>query len=135
MIPASKDGLRHRDGKPQPDAARQSIFRSDPTDFPESQRPVPVNIGRHVAYAANYHNVLATASGDNAHIHPSEPNYLWSEAGFNFNIFDDADPFVPQGGPTVNQVNEQENQLHLVRLLTRVAPPRRHLGLYPRAAA
>jgi len=35
---------------------------------------------RQVAYAATYHNVLATASGDNPHIHPSEPNYIWSEA-------------------------------------------------------
>jgi hypothetical protein len=76
-----------------------------------------VKISRQVAYAANYHNVLATAGGNNPHIHPSEPNYIWSEAGTNFNIFNDADPFVPQGGPNVNQPNNQENQLHLVRLL------------------
>jgi phosphatidylinositol-3-phosphatase len=76
-----------------------------------------VNISRQVAYATNYHNVLATAGGNNPHIHPSEPNYIWAEAGTNFNIFNDADPFVPQGGPTVNQPNNQENQLHLVRLL------------------
>ncbi len=77
-----------------------------------------VKISQQVAYAANYRNVLATASGNNPHIHPSEPNYIWAEAGFNFNIFNDADPFVPQGGPTVNQVNNLDNQLHLVRLLT-----------------
>ena len=77
-----------------------------------------VSISRQVAYAANYRNVLATSSGNNPHIHPSEPNYLWAEAGFNFNIFNDADPFVPQGGPTVNQVNNLDNQLHLARLLT-----------------
>jgi hypothetical protein len=77
-----------------------------------------VNISRQVAYAANYRNVLATSGGNNPHIHPSEPNYLWAEAGFNFNIFDDADPFVPQGGVTVNQVNNLDNQLHLARLLT-----------------
>jgi hypothetical protein len=77
-----------------------------------------VNISRQTAYAANYRSVLATASGNNPHIHPSEPNYLWAEAGFNFNVFNDADPFVPQGGVTVNQVNSQDNQLHLVRLLT-----------------
>src|SRR5262249_44422529 len=34
-----------------------------------------VNISKQVAYATNYHNVLATASGNNPHIHPSEPNY------------------------------------------------------------
>jgi hypothetical protein len=79
---------------------------------------VQVNISRQAAYATNYRNVLATSGGNNAHIHPSEPNYIWAEAGFNFNIFDDADPFAPQGGPTVNQVNALDNQLHLARLLT-----------------
>ena len=52
-----------------------------------------VNISESVAYAANYHNVLATASGNNPHIHPSEPNYLWAEAGSNFGILNDNDPF------------------------------------------
>jgi hypothetical protein len=77
----------------------------------------PVNISRQTAYAANYHHVLATASGNNPHIHPSEPNYFWAEAGTNYNIFDDGDPFAPEGG-TQNFVNNQDNQLHLVRLLT-----------------
>src|SRR5690349_10462157 len=27
-------------------------------------------------------------------LHPSEPNYLWLEAGTNFGIFDDSDPAV-----------------------------------------
>jgi hypothetical protein len=77
-----------------------------------------VNISKQVAYAANYRNVLATQSGNNPHIHPSEPNYIWAEAGFNFNIFNDADPFSPEGGITENFVNSLDNQLHLVRLLT-----------------
>jgi phosphatidylinositol-3-phosphatase len=76
-----------------------------------------VNISRQAAYATNYRNVLATASGNNPHVHPSEPNYVWAEAGTNFNIFNDADPFVPQGGLNVNQPNNRDNQLHLVRLL------------------
>jgi hypothetical protein len=75
-----------------------------------------VNISRQVAYATNYHNVLATASGNNPHIHPSEPNYIWAEAGTNFTVSNDDDPFVPNG--STNQVNNQDNQLHLVRLLT-----------------
>src|SRR6516225_5474845 len=69
-----------------------------------------------VSYATAYHNVLATASGNNPHIHPSEPNYIWAEAGTNFGVLNDADPFVPQ--TPNNQVNNQDNQLHLVRLLT-----------------
>src|SRR5579872_6271394 len=52
-----------------------------------------VNISQHTSYATNYHNVLATQSGNNAHIHPSEPNYLWAEAGTNFGIANDDDPY------------------------------------------
>ena len=42
----------------------------------------PININSQVSYATAYHNVLATASGTGSHIHPSEPNYIWSEAGY-----------------------------------------------------
>lgn len=71
-----------------------------------------VHISRHVAYAAAYHNVLATPSGNNPHIHPSEPNYLWAEAGNNFGVLNDNDPFKPVGG--TNQNTDQ----HLVTFLT-----------------
>lgn len=67
------------------------------------------NISKEVAYAAAYHNVLATADGNNAHIHPSEPNYLWAEAGTNFGILNDADPFPN---------NNHDTSLHLTTLLT-----------------
>jgi hypothetical protein len=76
-----------------------------------------VHISEQVAYAANYHNALATPSGNNPHIHPSEPNYLWAEAGSNFGVDNDADPFTPN--PPLAFINNQDNQLHLVRLLTR----------------
>lgn len=39
-----------------------------------------------VSYASNYQHV---GTG----IHPSEPNYLWSEGGTNYGIFNDNDPF------------------------------------------
>src|SRR5216684_7803481 len=42
-----------------------------------------VQISKQVAYATAYHNVLATPGGNNPSIHPSEPNYIWSEAGTN----------------------------------------------------
>src|SRR5262245_66072034 len=45
-----------------------------------------VNISEEVAYATNYHSVLATPNGSNPHIHPSEPNYIWAEAGDNFGV-------------------------------------------------
>jgi phosphatidylinositol-3-phosphatase len=75
-----------------------------------------VNISKQVAYASNYRNVLATA-GTNPHIHPSEPNYLWAEAGTNFGVFNDNDPFSFASG--TNAITNQDNQLHLTHLLDR----------------
>ncbi len=70
-----------------------------------------VHVSEQVSYASAYHNVLATANGNNPHIHPSEPNYLWAEAGTNFGVFNDNDPFSPKG-PT-----NQDTELHLSTLL------------------
>src|SRR5258707_492588 len=46
-----------------------------------------VKISQQVAYAANCRSVLATASGNNPQIHPSEPTYFRAEARFTFNTF------------------------------------------------
>jgi hypothetical protein len=73
-----------------------------------------VNISSQVAYATAYHNVLATPSGNNPSIHPSEPNYIWQEAGTNFGVLNDNDPYTP-GAETV-----QINKLHLAGLLSKV---------------
>src|SRR5215467_9494550 len=70
-----------------------------------------VHISEQVAYATNYHSVLATPSGNNPHIHPSEPNYIWAEAGTNFGVLNDNDPFDAKG-PT-----NQNTPLHLTGLL------------------
>ena len=70
-----------------------------------------VNISQNVSYATSYHNVLATQSGNNPHIHPSEPNYLWSEAGTNFGIANDDDPFKD------TPPNSQSTTQHLSGLL------------------
>lgn len=43
------------------------------------------------SWASNYQNVL---SGTGAHIHPSEPSYIWQEGGSNFGVANDADPKV-----------------------------------------
>ena len=72
-----------------------------------------VNISEHVSYATSYHNVLATQSGNNPHIHPSEPNYIWAEAGTNFNIANDDDPYKD------NPPNAQTTTQHLSGLLQR----------------
>jgi hypothetical protein len=64
-----------------------------------------LHLSEQVAYATNYHNVLATPSGNNPHIHPSEPNYLWAEAGTNFGVLNDNDPFAASG-PTNQSTDE-----------------------------
>jgi hypothetical protein len=46
-----------------------------------------------VAYATCYHNVLANASNTAPSIHPSEPNYVYMEAGSNLSKLDDNDPY------------------------------------------
>lgn len=69
-----------------------------------------MNISTQVAYAVAYHNVLATAAGNNPSIHPSEPNYIWAEAGTNFGVSNDNDPYT--GG------TNQTSPLHLSALLT-----------------
>jgi hypothetical protein len=50
-----------------------------------------------VSYASNYQN---TGVG----IHPSEPNYIWSEAGSNFGILDDNDPYPDNVQSTSNHL-------------------------------
>ncbi len=71
-----------------------------------------VHLSEQVAYATNYHSVLATPNGNNLHIHPSEPNYIWAEAGTNFGVLNDNDPFSSKG-PT-----NQNTTKHLTSLLT-----------------
>src|SRR5215475_6084261 len=71
-----------------------------------------VHISDQVAYAAAYHNVLATPSGNNPHIHPSEPNYIWAEAGTNFGVISDNDPY-DKNNPT-----NQNTLQHLSSFLT-----------------
>ncbi len=58
-----------------------------------------------VSYASAYHNVLATPSGNNPSIHPSEPNYIWQEAGSNFGVNNDNTPFQNPGGTNQDQIN------------------------------
>lgn len=69
-----------------------------------------VRISDQVSYATAYHNVLATPSGNNPHIHPSEPNYLWAEGGTNFGVLNDNDPYT--GG------TNQNTSAHLSALVT-----------------
>ena len=74
-----------------------------------------------VSYCTAYHHVLSTASGSNPSIHPSEPNYIWMEAGNNLSKLDDNDPYG--SGNSVQQIlsylsaNPSLSSQHLTGLL------------------
>ena len=70
-----------------------------------------VSISQQVAYATTYRNVGPDGSASPPAIHPSEPNYLWSEAGTNFNVFNDNDPYGTNG-------TNQNTGMHLSNFLT-----------------
>lgn len=55
-----------------------------------------------VAYTNNCYNPLATADGTGPSIHPSEPNYVWTEAGSNYGTTTDADPYTDARDPNGN---------------------------------
>jgi len=46
-----------------------------------------------VSYCTCYHNAGANAANTTASIHPSEPQYVWMEAGNNLSKLDDNDPY------------------------------------------
>lgn len=72
----------------------------------------------YVSYANAYHNVLATASGSNPDIHPSEPNYIWQEGGSNFGVLNDNDPYGSGGNvATIAGNNGGATPQHLTQLL------------------
>lgn len=54
------------------------------------------------AYASNYYNVLY--NNPSVSIHPSEPNYVWQEAGLNGPL-NDADPYANTPNNIVNAPN------------------------------
>src|ERR1700728_2029336 len=73
---------------------------------------VPTDISAQTAYTSTYFNVDANAQGS-LHIHPSEPNYIWNEAGTNFGILNDAWPFTKAR----RQQNLLKHNQHLTGLL------------------
>jgi hypothetical protein len=91
----------------------QQVFQNPAAPFINSLvNGTAAGISDQVAYATAYHNVLATPGGNNPHVHPSEPNYLWAEAGTNFGVLNDNDPFRVPGG------TNQDTTRHLSALLT-----------------
>ena len=93
---ANRRRVRDCDGESQLHAAEPrrpvrskfSAIRPRPTSTASSRRAIP-NAAQ-VSYATAYYN-----AGMN--VHPSEPNYVWAEAGSDFGVHTDADPKASNG--------------------------------------
>ena len=90
----------------------QQVYQNPAAPYINSLVDGSSPVSDQVAYATAYHNVLADAAGT-THIHPSEPNYLWAEAGTNFGVLNDNDPFRVPGG------TNQDTTAHLSTLLAK----------------
>jgi phosphatidylinositol-3-phosphatase len=92
----------------------QQIFMNPAAPFINSLVNGTSGISGDVAYATNYINA-------GVGVHPSEPNYVWAEAGQAFNsLGTDADPYFPGPSPAVCTRNTAVNtDQHLSAFLTK----------------
>jgi len=86
----------------------QQIFMNPAAPFTNSLVNGTSGISEQVAYANGYINA---APG----IHPSEPNYIWAEAGTNFGVANDDNPYHADCSPDTVQNTDQ----HLTAFLTK----------------
>jgi hypothetical protein len=91
----------HNWTQPGSQASPQQIFQNPAAPFINSLVNGTSGISSQVAFANAYINA---GTG----VHPSEPNYIWAEAGTNFGVTSDADPYnkttcAPQTVQTTNQ--------------------------------
>lgn len=100
----------HNWTQPNPTSGTQQLFQNAAAPFINSLVNGTSGISNQVAYARAYIN-----SGPG--IHPSEPNYLWAEAGTNFNVFNDDDPYKTCTPTPVPDTVQNTNQ-HLSAFLT-----------------
>ena len=98
----------HNWTQPDPAANPQQIFQNPAAPFINSLVDGTSGISGQVAYATRYLNAEAG-------VHPSEPNYLWAEAGQNFGVFNDDNPYHADCTPDTVQTTDQ----HLSAFLTK----------------
>jgi hypothetical protein len=91
----------------------QQIFMNPAAPFINSLVNGTSGISSDVSYATNYLNA-------GIGVHPSEPNYVWAEAGQAFNsIGTDADPYAPGPTPAMcTVVTAVTSDQHLTAFLT-----------------
>jgi hypothetical protein len=90
----------HNWTQPSSDTSPQQIFMNPAAPFINGLVNGTSGISDQVAYAANY---LNSGLG----VHPSEPNYIWAEAGTNFGVLNDDTPYHSDCTPDTVQTTDQ----------------------------
>ena len=99
----------HNWTQPNPLSSPQQIFKNPAAPFINSLVDGTSGISKEVSYATNY---VAAAIG----LHPSEPNYVWAEAGQAFDTLGtDDDPYHSNCAPDTVITSDQ----HLTAFLTK----------------
>jgi hypothetical protein len=80
----------HNLAQPNPLSSPQQIRGNVAAPFLNSLMTVGNPNALHTSFATNYQNA-------GPGIHPSAPNYIWSQGGSNFGVLNDNDPFGPGG--------------------------------------
>jgi phosphatidylinositol-3-phosphatase len=86
----------HNWTQPSTTTSPQPIFNNPAAPFINSLVNGTSGISKQVAYATNY---LNSGLG----VHPSEPNYIWAEAGDNFGVNNDDNPYHADCSPDTVQ--------------------------------
>jgi hypothetical protein len=97
----------HNWTQPSTQTSPQQIFQNPAAPFINSLVNGTSGVSDQVAYAKAYINA-------GVGVHPSEPNYIWAEAGTNFGVNNDDDPYHPDCTPDTVQSSTQ----HLSAFLT-----------------
>jgi len=98
----------HNWTQPASASAPTPLFQNSYAPFLNSLVDGTSAISSQVAYATHYINA---AVGD----HPSEPNYIWAEAGTNFGVANDDTPYHADCSPDTVQTTDQHLSAFLAK--------------------
>jgi hypothetical protein len=80
-------------------AGIQQLYKNSAAPFINSLVTPENPNAAQVSYCSKYYNVLASEAGpDHVDVHPSEPSYIYSEAGHYFGVLNDNDPYAAANG-------------------------------------
>lgn len=96
--------------QPNPTNSPQQIFGNPAAPYLNSLMTPGNSNSVHASFATAYYNA-------GVGVHPSEPNYVWAEAGTDFGVHTDADPRAASGNTFYNQA------IHLGTLLDAAGIP------------